>query len=157
MPGGCGSGHGVSTTVGMAIAMSLALLCAGCVGTPVPQPPAHQPPDATLVMVEAAGTSVPVLVGGPGAAEPRTELWVVPLDQPVDDRRQVAATVSPMRSRNSERPFTTASPFSVEEITPMNWAVTNGSSTTVTRRLEGCTWHDVILPGRPGVETISTR
>ena len=34
---------------------------------------------------------------------------------------------------NRLRPFTTASPLSVEEMIPRNWAVTNGSSTTVVR------------------------
>ena len=48
-----------------------------------------------------------------------------------------AATCSPRRSRNRLRPLTTLSPFSVEEMTPRNWAVTNGSSTTVSRLLGG--------------------
>ena len=48
-----------------------------------------------------------------------------------------AATCSPRRSRNRLRPLTTLSPFSVEEITPRNCAVTNGSRTTVSRLLAG--------------------
>ena len=48
-----------------------------------------------------------------------------------------AATSSPTRLANSDRPFSTASPLSVADSTPRNWAVTNGSSTTVSLRLVG--------------------
>src|SRR5215213_4171261 len=50
-----------------------------------------------------------------------------------------SATCSPSRLANSERPFSTASPDKVLDSTPRNWAVTNGSSTTVVRRLVGGT------------------
>ena len=55
----------------------------------------------------------------------------------VDERDERGRHRSPRRSRNRLRPLTTASPLSVEEITPRNWAVTNGSSTTVRRLLAG--------------------
>ena len=48
-----------------------------------------------------------------------------------------AATCSPRRSRNRLRPLTTLSPLSVDEITPRNCAVTNGSRTIVSRLLGG--------------------
>ncbi len=47
------------------------------------------------------------------------------------------ATFSPTRCANSERPFSTDSPLSVADSTPRNCAVTNGSSTTVSFRLDG--------------------
>ena len=51
----------------------------------------------------------------------------------VDEGDERRATSSPSRSANSERPLSTASPESVEPMMPRNWAVTQGSRTTVTR------------------------
>lgn len=60
------------------------LLAAGCVGTPVPQPPAHQPPDPAMFAYEPVGTGPPAFFGRPGSAEPGTMLWIAPLDTPQD-------------------------------------------------------------------------
>jgi len=48
-----------------------------------------------------------------------------------------AATSSPRRSAKKERPLSTLSPLSVKPRMPRNWAVTHGSSTTVSRSLGG--------------------
>ena len=71
--------------------LAFALAVAGCVGTPVPQPPALDPPDATRIVHEMVG-SVPELRGEPGAAEPGTTLWIVNLDRADDP---VTAIVEP--------------------------------------------------------------
>ncbi|NOY93984.1 MAG: hypothetical protein GXP55_22605 [Deltaproteobacteria bacterium] len=54
------------------------ILAAGCVGTPVPEPPNLTPPDPALVEVNVG--SVPGITGQPGALEPGTELWIANLD-----------------------------------------------------------------------------
>ena len=59
-------------------------LVVGCVGTPVPQPPAHQPPDPAAVRSETSSTGAPEVIGEAGAAEPGTTLWAVALDQTTD-------------------------------------------------------------------------
>jgi hypothetical protein len=67
---------------------SLLVLAAGCVGTPIPQPPALDPPDADRIAYEMAG-SITVLVGGPGAVLPGTTLWGVNLDGVLDPQTTV--------------------------------------------------------------------
>jgi hypothetical protein len=57
----------------------IAVLLVGCSVSPIPDPPNLQPPDLSRIMVET-GTSVPGLLGEPGAVEPGADLWVVNLD-----------------------------------------------------------------------------
>ena len=78
--------------------------------------------------VAAGGETLAVDVGGGVGQRVRRVV-----DQ--GDRR--GRHLSPSRSLNRLRPLTTASPFSVTEMTPRNCAVTYGSSTTVRRRLDG--------------------
>lgn len=63
-------------------------LATGCVGTPIPQPPALDPPDAERIAYEMVGSSTE-LVGSPGAALPGTTLWGVNLDDVLDPQTTV--------------------------------------------------------------------
>jgi len=58
------------------------LLCVlpACVGTPVPQPPALEEPDPTQLFNASTGG----FIGGPGAVPEGDQLWIAPLDVPVD-------------------------------------------------------------------------
>lgn len=67
---------------------SLLVLATSCVGTPIPQPPALDPPDADRIAYEMAG-SLTALVGAPGAALPGTTLWGVNLDDVLDPQTTV--------------------------------------------------------------------
>lgn len=67
----------------------LALVGAGCVGTPIPQPPALDPPDADLIRHEDFGTFAQ-LVGEAGAVVPGATLWAMNLDGTLDPETTVA-------------------------------------------------------------------